>query len=194
MLTDLGKNTFMDLNNLVNEETYAVPYRKARRGRAEIPYPEIYIKQKDQRYLKMLLDLYAGRNGEFTSGCQYTYQSCVLAGGYFDVKEALEDIARTEMRHFFMLGNMIAQLGGDPRYWSFQENRYKMWDGNQVRYTKSIKKMLLENIEAEMAGIRNLKAAIDAIEDDDISYILQRIKMDEEIHLKCFTDLFEKYK
>lgn len=194
MLTDLGNNPFIDLKNMENENTYAMPYKKKRRGRADLPYPEIYIKQKDQRYLKMLLDLSTGKDGEFTAGCQYIYQNSILGREHYDIREALDDIARTEMRHFYMLANMIAQLGGDPRYWSFQDNRYKMWDGNQVRYTKSIKKMLLENIEAEMAGIRNLKAAMDAIEDDDISYVLQRIKMDEDTHLKIFTDLFEKYK
>jgi bacterioferritin len=194
MLTDLGNNPYMDLKNMETENLYAMPYRKAKRGRADLPYPEIYIRQKDPRYLKLLLDLYMGKDGEFTSSCQYIYQSCILSGDFFDVKEALNDIVRTEMRHFSMLGNMIAQLGGDPRYWFFQDRRYKMWDGNHVRYTKNIKKMLLENIEAEMNGIRNLRSAIDAIEDEDITYILQRVKMDEETHLKMFTDLFEKYK
>ena len=194
MLTDLGSNPFLDLKHMDKENTYPVACRKRRRGRADLPYPEIYIKQKDQRYLKMLLDLYTGKEGEFTASCQYIYQSCILSGEYHDMKETLEDIARTEMRHFFMLGNIIAQLGGDPRYWAYSDNRYKMWDGNQVRYTKSIKKMLLEDIEAEMAGMRNLLSAMDAIEDEDISYLLQRIKMDEETHLKCFEDLYEKYK
>ena len=191
MLTDLKNPT--GLKNMAQEDAYDLPVNKMR-GRADLPYPEIYMKQKDPRYIKMLLDLYAGREGEFTRCCEYIYQIVLTAAGHLDIKEGLDGISRTEMRHLFMLGDIISQLGGDPRLWSVENNRNKMWDGNFVRYTKNIKRMLLSDIESKMAAIRNYRAAMGAIEDEDITYILQRILLDEKIHLQTLTGLYEKYK
>lgn len=191
MLANLG----LDLNqNKTAEEKAYVPFEKKKRGRADLPYPEVYIRQKDPKYVGLLLDLFAGVNGEFTASSQYIYQILFSGNEYPDIKEILDAISRCEMRHLFIVGDMIQQLGGDPRFWTQQNNKNKMWDAGSVHYIKSPKRMLLDDIENEMAQIRNYKITIDSIEDEEITHLLQRNKMDEDIHLQLLVGLYEKYK
>lgn len=168
--------------------------RRKRMAQANLPYPDVYIREKDPRYAGLLLDLYTGDEGEFTSSCQYIYQMFFTADEFPDIREILDAVSRCEMKHLFILGDIIRQTDGDPRFWTMQGGRYKLWDGGRVHYLKNPKRMLLDDIERKAVQIRNYKNAMDAVENEDIAHHLQRIRMDEDVHLDLLTGLYEKYK
>lgn len=179
---------------VVQEATMPLLLRKKQLAKANLPYPDVYIREKDSRYIGLLLDLFTGGDGEFTCSCQYIYQMFFIADEYPDIREVLDAISRCEMKHLFILGDIIQQTGGDPRFWTQQGGRYKPWDAGYVHYIKNAKRMLLDDIEKEAIQIRNYKTAIDAVENEDIAHYLQRIRMDEDVHLNLLTALYDKYK
>ena len=53
--------------------------------------------------------------------------------------------------------------------------------------------MLKEDIKAEKKAIENYRYHITLIQDRHIIKLLERIILDEELHLKLFTQEYEKY-
>lgn len=53
--------------------------------------------------------------------------------------------------------------------------------------------MLLEGTKSERKAIENYKYHILIIKDSHIRELLERIILDEELHVKLFIELYEKY-
>lgn len=66
-------------------------------------------------------------------------------------------------------------------------------DATFVNFTIYIREMLLEDIKAETKAIENYKYHISIINDKYIVELLNRIILDEELHLRLFKELYEKY-
>jgi bacterioferritin len=158
-----------------------------------LPYPEPKAETKNIPYANILLKDYAGEVSEFTAVSLYAYQHFVSDGIYKDYAELIVGVSVIEMKHLELLGETIKLLGIKPMYIDNGIPPGKLWSPLYVNYTTEIIKMLKEDIESENKAIENYKHHIALIQDKYIKKLLERIILDEELHIKLFTQLYEKY-
>ncbi|MGG7177546.1 ferritin-like domain-containing protein [Clostridium paraputrificum] len=158
-----------------------------------LPYPPIIVEKKNPKYIPLLLQNYSGMVSEFTAVSQYVYHKFRLFGNNRKVADTISGIAMVEMHHLAILGELITQLGGDPKYWINRKNKMYYWDGKFVDYGSNLKEFLTYDIQAEVAAIRQYKETIVKISDKNIVNILERIILDEELHLRLFKELYQEF-
>lgn len=150
----------------------------------DLPYPEV-TGRPDPRAVALLLQDYAGAVSEMTALNQYMYQYMLLSEKGNKFAEILECIAVTEMHHKEMLGKAIVRLGGNPIY---AANR-TYWASNCVNYVQQPQSMILANIKSEYEAIFNYRRHIQMISNTSVQRLLERIILDEELHVKIFQDM-----
>lgn len=159
----------------------------------DLPYVSMNDISENKSFGRILLFDYVGLESELTAIQQYTYQHFFMEGKYEDVAKALHEISIVEMKHFEILGKLIFKLGVDPKLRTEKDGKDIYWNGKYPQYSKSIKSILLDNIESEEAAIRNYKESIRKIDEPQIDAIIKRIILDEKLHLEIFTSLYLKY-
>lgn len=149
---------------------------------SDLPYPEIEV-DPNLAQSKLLMPLYAGASSELTAILTYSFQS-YISPKYPDIVRALNGISVVEMHHHKLLGTTIFKLGGYPIM-----GARTYWNGNFANYTLNPKKFLHENILGEEAAIVNYERTILNVESESVKTLLERIIIDEEIHIKIFKEL-----
>lgn len=155
--------------------------------KSNLPYPDIKVEKENIEYAKLLMYPYASMISEDTATHLYMYQSFILDD---NIGRILENIAIVEMHHLEMLAKTINLLGLKPEY----KSNDIPWTSNYVNYNTNLKDILKINIEAETLAIKNYQNLIKVINDKYIRKMLERIIVDEEIHLKIFNDLYNENK
>ena len=159
--------------------------------RADLPYPEIKEATSDMRTVSILKDLLSNRNGELTAILQYTYQSRLAGQTEKEIAEVLEEISVVEMKHTKLLMNAILSFGGDPRY----DNSFgQYFSASYVNYAQKLKDMLQANIRGESKAIEDYSRAIKNMQNQSLKDLLNRIILDEQIHLEIFEKLLSSVK
>ena len=153
--------------------------------KSNLPYPDIKVEKENIEYAKLLMYPYASMISEDTATHLYMYQSFILDD---NIGKILENIAIVEMHHLEMLAKTINLLGLKPEY----KSNDIPWTSNYINYTNNLKDILKINIEAETLAIKNYQNLIKVINDKYIKKMLERIIVDEEIHLKIFNDLYNE--
>lgn len=151
---------------------------------ANLEYPEIKVSGKDLNLAAELMYVYAGNVSELSSVNLYMYQSFIS-----DITSELEGIAIVEMRHVEILAKLIVLLGGDPK---FNSGDGLKWCSNNINYNKNVYEFLNYNIMIEKIAISNYKRIIDLSNDKYVKNILERIIMDEKVHIEVFERLLLK--
>lgn len=159
----------------------------------DLPYPEPMIEVQNIQYANILFKDYAGAVSEFTAVNLYSYQHFVSEGQYMDYAELIGGIARVEMKHLELLGETIKLEGIKPMYINNGCPLGKPWNPMYVNYITYIREMLMEDIQSEQKAIENYRNHITLIHDKYIRKLLERIIIDEELHIKLFTQELEKY-
>lgn len=157
------------------------------------PYPEPKVQGKNICYANLLLEDYAGMISEFTAISLYVYQHISAEEKYEDYAKLIIGVSISEMKHLELLGETIKLLGVSPVYTNSVCPCNKLWTAEYVNYNNCIKDMLLEDIKSEEKAIDQYKAHICLIKDKYIRKLLERIIMDEKLHLKYFKETYEKY-
>nr|WP_317413190.1 demethoxyubiquinone hydroxylase family protein [uncultured Solibaculum sp.] len=159
----------------------------AMRYSASEPYPPIQVCGPNKKYAQMLKVDLACPQSELTAITQYTYQSWQLDQKLSQVSNTMRHIAMVEMHHLDILGQLIVLLGGNPTYSCRQQGRQIIWNGGMPNYCHdSLAQIMKENIAAEEFAIEIYQRQIKCIEDPNIVAILQRIILDEKVHLEIF--------
>ena len=153
------------------------------------PYPALSVQGPDLAAAALLADDYAGTAGELTASLQYIYHHTMWKACP-DAAEAVEKISIVEMMHMQKLAQAIVALGGDAR---FCDSAGAAWQTDEVQYGGSLAEALHQDIASEYAAIRNYQAHIAAIADPGIQALLRRIVLDEQVHLRIFAALLQKY-
>ena len=154
--------------------------------RANLPYPPIRAEEENLYYARMLMRDYAGLGGELTVAQQYQYQSIIMQPQNEALSLALQKIAAVEMHHLRMVGEMIFLLGGDPKYRVMRSRRPVYYSGVFVDYSKTMSKILMDNIAAEEKTICNYTDRLQQIGDPYIQVVIRRIIQDEQVHIAVF--------
>lgn len=161
--------------------------------KVDLPYPSSDDLKKDLNAARIISPAYAGINiSECNAVFQYTYHHL-----YFeelsmpDYAYALESISITEMIHFEILGQMLLKLGVDPIFSTNPPGR-NFYNTSQIAYSKTPVKMLMDDISAEMAAINDYQSMIRRLNNEQVAAVLQRIVLDEMLHLEEFKRLLNK--
>ena len=157
----------------------------------DLPYPKLDKISKNERIGAMIYPLYSGGMGELNAILQYVYHAF-----YFDtesekeVQELLQAIAIAEMEHLEILGNLLMKLGANPAY--FDVKTASFYSASNVSYTHTKKRMILDDIASELKAIKEYSDVICMIGDSDVSAVLARIRMDEDLHVLALKDALSK--
>lgn len=153
--------------------------------RSDLPYPEVEVEENVSE-AKLLMPSYGGAAGELTAVLTYMFQSYISLKDE-KLRNTLEGIGITEMHHHELLGTTIFKLGGYPVM-----GARSYWNGSYVNYTLDAKKFLQQNILAEENAILNYERTILSLRTESIKLLLERIILDEEVHIKIFKDLLKE--
>lgn len=152
-------------------------------------YPPTKVARKNPGDAEKLLDAYAGRAGETTAVMQYFDHSLRLGQ---DPAAGLElCIAMTEMRHLELLGDLMTNLGREPKYYG---SDHKWWTGENVHYGTDKAGLLEMDIKIEQEAIKGYDRLLKEIQEPEVLAVLRRIKADEEEHVRLFEDALRKVK
>lgn len=153
------------------------------------PYPPVAVREKNPFYAALLAEDFAAATGELTAIHQYVYQSWIFAQRRYDIARILRNIARMEMLHLDILGQLITLLGCVPKYGAAENGRRVFWQGEMVSYERNFGGMLERDICLEKEAIRSYSEHAEQIQDARVQTMLQRLILDEQLHLDLFMRL-----
>ena len=153
-------------------------------------YPSLKCINKNPHTAKLIQENFSSSISEYTAFCQYSYDYIVARTQNNDVAEAFNQIALVELEHMKIFGELIVSLGAVPYYKGDWKNKF--WQGNFVKYNTNLRTMLLCAISDEKKAIKQYEKSIELIDDTQIISLIQRIILDEELHIKTFKDLLNR--
>lgn len=155
-------------------------------SKKNIPYPKLMNIRQNVRYANLLFDNFAGKEGELTAVNQYIYEHIELKR-YENFSKILLSIAKEEMYHLELIGDLIKRLGKKPYY--INQNQC-IWNANNIKYHfNNVYDMLIFNIESEKKAIIGYKEMTKHTQNKSIKDLLERIILDEQTHLEIFNRL-----
>lgn len=160
--------------------------------RAPDPYPEIKVQGRNPRYAQAMLSNLGGGNSEMSAVSLYFYNH-MITSRIPEVAAAFHEISIVEMHHLEIFGTLAMQLGADPRLWSIQRGRQAWWSPEYNQYIRKLGPLLHEAIRGERATIQKYESQLRWIQDESIRANLQRIILDERLHVEAFTHLRQQY-
>ena len=159
----------------------------------DLPYPPIQVSGKNQAYANLLSIDYCGSVSEMTAIAQYINNENRLSCEKCPVAKTILGIGMAEMIHLQKLGELIFLLGGNIDFIAKQCNgRKMMWTPEYLSIPGNIGKMLIADIEAEKAAIRQYQMNSKMINDKYVNAVLARIIKDEEYHIMLLQALMKE--
>ena len=137
--------------------------------------------------LRLLSELYSGRESELTATIQYSYQNTILWRCKSEIAEAIGKINMVEMRHISMLGRCIALMGGDPQFIRPAQKQY--WHAGLVNYATDPCTLLLCDMRTELDTADRYRAAARRCCNAALRPLLERLADDETLHAECLQQL-----
>jgi len=158
--------------------------------RYDAPYPDTKGVARNLAYAKIIQESFSSPISEFTAASQYVFDHLVSGPQNDEISAAFEGIAIVEMEHLELLGELILELGALPFYKGDWRNKF--WQGNFVKYNTNLRTMILCAISDEKKAISQYEKSIKMIKDPKINKLLERIILDEEVHIEIFKELLRK--
>lgn len=158
---------------------------------SSLPYPPIAIQQKNMLYANAMLGNMGGANSEMSAVGSYFYNRLLTGQTAKEISDIFHHISIVEMHHLEIFGQLALQLGADPRLWAQQKNRKVYWSPAYVPYSRGIQEILKSSLAAEHEAIRKYERQTTIIKDMNIIENLERIIIDEKIHVEIFRELLQ---
>ncbi len=158
----------------------------------DLPYPSLKDLSTDVRSGNIISFGYATLKGEVAAVLQYIYHRFYFDRIDKEDADALFSIALAEMHHVDILGKTMLRLGVSPRFVQCP-NTYAYFNSSQVSRATSPVKMLMDDVQSEMDAIADYQKMLFALKNENVAAIVQRIVLDEQLHLETFKKLLEKY-
>ncbi len=156
-----------------------------------IPYPPLKTNGKNLYYATLLTNDFAGAISEMSAVTAYSFQHLVT--NIHKISETIKCISLIEMRHLEIIGKLISNYGGNPRLAVQAGYKSTYWNAQYISYETNPKHYLKENIVNEKVAIASYNNRISQISDRSVQELLERIILDEENHIRLFTDLLEEF-
>lgn len=156
----------------------------------DLPYPSLDGLECDVATAEIIYGAYSGLKGELTAILTYNYQHILFSDINPEVAETLSGIAIAEMKHLEILGKLLKKSGVLPTYrTSLYYGTY--YDASLVPPSYTPEKMILDSISGEFSTIRDYEKMIEKIKDEKISAVIERIVLDEKLHLSLLKGIYE---
>ncbi|MCI9080045.1 MAG: rubrerythrin family protein [Lachnospiraceae bacterium] len=160
---------------------------------ADLPYPPIQVTNKNQAYANLLSIDYCGAVSELSAITQYINNENRLSCSKCSIAKTILGIAIAEMMHLQKLGELVFLLGGDVSFTAkYQNGGAKPWTPAYLSIPGDARKMLVADIEAEKAAIKQYRVHIQMIKDNCVNAVLERIIKDEEYHIMLLQVLLKE--
>ena len=161
--------------------------------RVDLPYPKLDHLEPDLRAAEIIAASYASAGSELGAVLQYLYHHFQYGErGMQKYADTMENISIAEMTHFDLLGTALIRLGVDPVYTSRPPRRYDYFNTSRLAYSRYPLKMLLDDIQSEEAAIAQYEDMISCLRNEEIAALIQRIVMDERLHVMVLKALLEE--
>lgn len=158
----------------------------------DLPYPSTDTLKEDVRSGYIISFAYATLKGELTATLQYVYHHFYF--GEIEPKDAdiLMSIAVAEMHHVDILGSAMLKLGVPPKYVQCP-NTNNYFNTSTVSQSTTPQKMIMDDIQGEMTAIADYQKMLFVLKNEQVEAIIQRIILDEQLHLETLKMMLEKY-
>ena len=158
-----------------------------------LPYPSLDCITRDTCSAEIIAPAYAGMHGELNAVLQYVYHNFYFdKEGNSQTADTLIGISVAEMKHLEILGDMTLRLGADPVFARRPPYKCDFYSAGFVSYSKTAKKMLMDDISGELIAIRNYEEILKRLCNEVVAAVISRIKMDEELHIRVLKAELER--
>ena len=158
----------------------------------DLPYPSTDTLTTDVRSGQIISFAYATLRGEITATLQYVYHHFYFGEIDENDAEILMAIAKAEMIHIDILGTAMLKLGVSPRYVQVP-NTNNFYNTSTVSCSTTPQKMIMDDIKGEMNAIADYQKMLFILKNEQVEAIIQRIILDEELHLEKLKEMLKKY-
>ena len=156
------------------------------------PYPKISGLSPNNKQAKLLMEGYSGQTSELSTVTQYAFHKIKCMRNK-EIYDTLQGIFLVETHHLELLGNCINMLGVEPYYKMSIIHKSISWQADVINYENTIKEMILTDIEGEKQAVKYYEETANIIGNEKIRVLLLRLAEDEKLHVKIFTDLYNRY-
>lgn len=156
-----------------------------------VPYPPVKTEGKNLYYASLLTNDYAGVVSEMSAVSGYMFQQFITSNA--KIADTMKCISIVEMRHLGIIGELITAFGGNPRIAVQSGCKSTYWNAQYISYETNPKCYLKENIGNEKVSISNYTIRISQINDRFVQALLERVILDEENHIRLFSDLLDEF-
>ncbi|AHF06402.1 manganese catalase family protein [Desulfitobacterium metallireducens] len=140
-------------------------------------YP-IHVARPDPEFAQILLEHYAGRDGELSQITQYLSHQANISDRF--VRELYGLIIAEELAHLEILSTLIHKLGGELGY--YVNNRGEPWKLEYIEQGTDPLQLLKIDIDLELSSRSLYEKSVEKTKDPGIRKILHFIGRREEIH------------
>lgn len=156
------------------------------------PYPEVKASGENTGLAARLGDVYAGDAGELGAVARYVYQGIVFKESYPEYSDAFLRLAKTEMHHLLLVGELIVRLGGDPLYASYKGEERRYWNGAEIMTGSDLAAALLYDLNEEQRAYSDYVSIARQSRDRYVFALLTRIALDEMLHTSMLKVMIKK--
>lgn len=158
----------------------------------DLPYPPIRITCPNEEHGQMILDNVGGMDSEMSAISLYLYNHIISADAFKELNQAFLKISEVEMRHLDIFSQLAFKLGMDPRMWSCFNEHNEYWSPAYNNYPNQLDALLVNAITSEHKAIEKYQFQAKVITDPFIVAILNRIILDELLHVEILEYFYTK--
>ena len=159
---------------------------------SDLPYPPVAVDGKNPAYAKAMLDNVGGANSEMSAISLYVYNN-LRSGHTPDIAQTFHKVSIVEMHHLEIFGKLAYMLGEDPRMWTQHGCKKAYWTPGYNQYPVHFPEMMRNVIAGENAAIKKYQYQASYIKDPNITALLERIILDEQLHVQIFEKMAREY-
>ena len=161
----------------------------------DLPYSLMEDIKEDKSCAIKLLQVYSNKHGELNAILQYIYQFFIFNNlGKNQSANTIMQIALAEIQHFHFIRRLLISLGVEPKNLQNYTIFPDFCKAKHINGKKDVTKLILDDISLEMVSINTYQQIIDSICNQKVKEIIERIKADEQLHIKILMQLFEEEK
>ncbi|MBT9779419.1 rubrerythrin family protein [Clostridium sp. MCC353] len=150
------------------------------------PYPPVKVECPNLRYANEMLSNTGSCNSEMSAVSLYFYNSVILMENRKDFADIFHEISIVEMHHLDIFSQLAFMLGADPRLWTYQGRGARYWSPACNHYPRPLAALLQNALLGEQNTIAKYRWQASLIQDRCITNLLNRIILDEQVHVSIF--------
>lgn len=159
-----------------------------------LPYPTARPCHADLRLARRLFPMYTGCSGELAAISGYLYAALRTEECQPELGKVFDDLARTEMHHFRMLGRLLRDLGADPYIRARVDSCRLTTDpptACAASGSRAARILFEQSLHAEQNAADNYRFLMGQTDDEAVHDLLHRIMLDEEQHARLFENMLK---